>query len=128
MTKSIQSEVMTKTWAIFNGRTELAFEERYEDLDIYSFSEVLTFVWSEVKADRKAKKQVEETTVKNAKIGKKILDESGITADEYRSETLRFVTSNKMATANLFETEDGRKIWLSSRQEEMVSDYLRTVK
>lgn len=128
MTKSIQSEVMTKTWEIFNGRTEVAFEEKYEDLDIYDFSEVLTFVWSEVKEVRQSKKEAAQRNSWKAPIGKKILEDSNITVEEYRSNSLKFVTSNKMNTANLFTTTDGRQIWLTSRQEEMISAYLRAVR
>ena len=125
MTKSIQSEVMTLAWALYQNRTELSFEERYEDLDVYDFSEVLTFSWSEIKEERRVQAKVAEQNSWMAPIGKKILEESGISLDEYLSTDLKFVTSNKMNTANLFETEKGRTIWLSSRQEEMVSAYAR---
>ena len=128
MTKSIQSEVMTKAWEIFNGRTEVAFEEKYEDLDIYDFSEILTFVWSEVKEVRQSKKEAAQRNSWKAPIGKKILEDSNITVEEYRSNSLKFVTSNKMNTATLFTTTDGRQIWLTSRQEEMISAYLRAVR
>ena len=119
---------MTKTWEIFNGRTEVAFEEKYEDLDIYDFSEVLTFVWSEVKEVRQSKKEAAQRNSWKAPIGKKLLEDSNITVEEYRSNSLKFVTSNKMNTANLFTTTDGRQIWLTSRQEEMISAYLKAVR
>lgn len=125
MTKSIQSEVMTLAWALYQNRTELSFEERYEDLDVYDFSEVLTFSWAEVKENRKAQAEKDEQNAWMAPIGKKILEESGISLDEYLSTDLKFVASNKMNTANLFETEKGRTIWLSSRQEEMIAAYVR---
>lgn len=125
MTKSIQSEVMTLAWALYQNRTELSFEERYEDLDVYDFSEVLTFSWSEIKEERRVQAKVAEQNAWMAPIGKKILDESGISLEEYLSTDLTFVTSNKMNTANLFATTDGRQVWLSARQEEMVSAYAR---
>lgn len=125
MTKSIQSEVMTLAWALYQNRTELSFEERYEDLDVYDFSEVLTFSWSEIKEERRVQDKVAEQNAWMAPIGKKILDESGISLEEYLSTDLTFVTSNKMNTANLFATTDGRQVWLSARQEEMVSAYAR---
>ena len=125
MTKSIQSEVMTLAWSLYQNRTELSFEERYEDLDVYDFSEVLTFSWAEVKENRKAQAEKDEQNAWMAPIGKKILEESGISLDEYLSTDLKFVASNKMNTANLFETEKGRTIWLSSRQEEMIAAYAR---
>ena len=125
MTKSIQSEVMTLAWALYQNRTELSFDERYEDLDVYDFSEVLTFSWSEIKEERRVQAKVAEQNSWMAPIGKKILDESGISLEEYLSTDLTFVTSNKMNTANLFATADGRQVWLSARQEEMVSAYAR---
>lgn len=125
MTKSIQSEVMTLAWALYQNRTELSFDERYEDLDVYDFSEVLTFSWSEIKEERRVQAKVAEQNSWMAPIGKKILDESGISLEEYLSTDLTFVTSNKMNTANLFATTDGRQVWLSARQEEMVSAYAR---
>lgn len=125
MTKSIQSEVMTLAWALYQNRTELSFDERYEDLDVYDFSEVLTFSWSEIKEERRVQAKVAEQNSWMAPIGKKILDESGISLEEYLSTDLTFVTSNKMNTANLFATKDGRQVWLSARQEEMVSAYAR---
>lgn len=128
MTKSIQSEVMTLAWALYQNRTELSFEERYEDLDVYDFSEVLTFAWSEIKEERRVQAKVAKQNAWMAQIGKKILDESGITLDEYLSAELSFVTKNKMGTANLFETENGSTIWLSSRQEEMIAAYSRVSK
>lgn len=128
MTKSIQSEVMTLAWALYQNRTELSFEERYEDLDVYDFSEVLVFAWSEIKEERKVQAKVSKQNAWMAPIGKKILDESGITLDEYLSVELSFVTKNRMGTANLFETENGRTIWLSARQEEMIAAYSRVSK
>lgn len=125
MTKSIQSEVMTLAWALYQNRTELSFDERYEDLDVYDFSEVLTFSWSEIKEERRVQAEKDEQNSWMAPIGKKILDEVGISLDEYLSTDLTFVTSNKMNTANLFATTDGRQVWLSARQEEMVSAYAR---
>ena len=125
MTKSIQSEVMTLAWSLYQNRTELSFEERYEDLDVYDFSEVLTFSWSEIKEERRVQAEKDEQNSWMAPIGKKILDEVGISLDEYLSTDLAFVTSNKMNTANLFATTDGRQVWLSARQEEMVSAYAR---
>ena len=125
MTKSIQSEVMTLAWALYQNRTELSFDERYEDLDVYDFSEVLTFAWSEIKEERRVQAKVAKQNAWMAPIGKKILDESGITLDEYLSVELSFVTKNRMGTANLFETEKGRTIWLSSRQEEMIAAYAK---
>lgn len=125
MTKSIQSEVMTLAWSLYQNRTELSFEERYEDLDVYDFSEVLTFSWSEIKEERRVQAEKDEQNSWMAPIGKKILDEVGISLDEYLSTDLTFVTSNKMNTANLFATTDGRQVWLSARQEEMVSAYAR---
>ena len=125
MTKSIQSEVMTLAWSLYQNRTELSFEERYEDLDVYDFSEVLTFSWSEIKEERRVQAEKDEQNSWMAPIGKKNLDEVGISLDEYLSTDLTFVTSNKMNTANLFATTDGRQVWLSARQEEMVSAYAR---
>ena len=128
MTKSIQSEVMTLAWALYQNRTELSLEERYEDLDVYDFSEVLVFAWSEIKEERKVQAKVSKQNAWMAPIGKRILDESGITLDEYLSVELSFVTKNRMGTANLFETENGRTIWLSARQEEMIAAYSRVSK
>lgn len=128
MTKSIQSEVMTLAWALYQYRTELSMNERYEDLDVYDFSEVLTFAWSEIKEERKVQAKLAKQNAWMAPIGKKILDESGITLDEYFSGEMHFVAMNEMRTANLFETESGRTIWLSSRQEEMILAYNRVSK
>ena len=89
------------------------------------FSEVLTFAWSEIKEERRVQAKVAKQNAWMAPIGKKILDESGITLDEYLSVELSFVTKNRMGTANLFETEKGRTIWLSSRQEEMIAAYAK---
>lgn len=128
MTKSIQSEVMTLAWALYQYRTEISMDECYEDLDVYDFSEVLTFAWAEIKEERRVQAKAAKQNAWMAPIGKKILDESGITLEEFFSGKMRFVTMNKMRTANLFETENGRTIWLSSRQEEMIAAYSRVSK